>query len=728
MARYNRRKRGRFNWERSAQGALSGAATGFSVAGPKGAVIGGFVGGFTGGMSGRDTTVDRVPYDEAIRIYSKERRQQARYAGNEQSARAGAIFASRGINNSEMAAGAIAANRGRINQAAESDIANFSANVNLRIAEAERKAQAAEDEMTRQGWLDLAGQLGLMAVSGEFTPEKQVSEQMLDSLRRSHPKEVDRWVRGRIGTDELVGIYDRYAQIHGEPGSLRRRFHELEANRGGGALPQAVLPERSRAAPSIPDTLRKPATSNEQMRRETIPTSPEGGQGEPQTEMNLEDKPIAPLPEGAELGGATDRLRQVMNPDDFETLMALYPDLLEIIGERGAGVIPAGERDTPTSSRGSANVTETWKREKRGVSTVTVGELQSADKWGAGESDYGFWKKREAEMQKIIDNPASDYAYQQAVNQMQFIQNELHRLETGEDLPPASMPATEIQGLGEHADAMRNHATGRGQRFTQEQVPRQNTIRRLPAPELEDVENVGSVEILPPQAERRGKPNPIGTTRQPGRRRALPSADTQEEGTTPPPPPNLEDVKVETTPVKPKSTAKRADTSMGKFRKMEADDTRGGWTPLVVSANRWVGKNEQKDKTALMKYFDAHGIEYNGKSFDPTKTPWCAAFLNAALMDAGYEPLATNSYAAREYINYGTEGTGEVGDIAVWQNHVGIVLSVAGDKIRILGGNQKDGVTIIDKSELDKKTNFLGYRTPVAQQQQQQQTQPRFAR
>ena len=54
MPRYNRRSR--WNWERAGQGAASGAATGFSVAGGKGAAVGGTLGFFTGGLSGRDTS------------------------------------------------------------------------------------------------------------------------------------------------------------------------------------------------------------------------------------------------------------------------------------------------------------------------------------------------------------------------------------------------------------------------------------------------------------------------------------------------------------------------------------------------------------------------------------------------------------------------------------------------------------------------------------------------
>lgn len=176
----------------------------------------------------------------------------------------------------------------------------------------------------------------------------------------------------------------------------------------------------------------------------------------------------------------------------------------------------------------------------------------------------------------------------------------------------------------------------------------------------------------------------IETDTSTGRRREL----------EPPLPPDLVDVPVQTTPIQPTSAGQQP-------------------TPLIQEANKWLGKMEAADKNDLMKYFDEAEIKYFGQSVDPTKVPWCAVFLNAALKKSGYKPLATDTYSARGFMKYGTESTGQVGDIAVWENHVGIVVEV-GETIKILGGNQKDGVTITEKSEIDKKANgFLGYRTPI---------------
>jgi hypothetical protein len=261
-------------------------------------------------------------------------------------------------------------------------------------------------------------------------------------------------------------------------------------------------------------------------------------------------------------------------------------------------------------------------------------------------------------------------------------------------IPPVDVPGLEERAAAADAEA-RERREGMGVSGSgRDQIPR----RRLDLPEVDA-----------PPAERKGKPNPLQRTpqkRHPMQRRPYLEADPYEEATTPPPPPDLEDVPVETTP------PKKADTSAGRARKMDVESAPPD-NPLIKESYRMLGKMEQADKAALMKYFDEANIKYFGGSVDPTVVAWCAVYLNAVLTKAGYVPLDTESYAAREYMNYGTEGTGRVGDIAVWDNHVGIVVE-GGNIIKILGGNQKDGVTIADKVDIDKKTNFLGYRKPMA--------------
>ena len=171
MPTYNRpkrKKRGSWDWERAAQGGISGAAYGFKAGGPKGAAIGALIGGGAGGLTGRDTSIDRAPYEEALDHYGIGRRKSARQSANELAAQTGAALTTRGVNNSALAAGVVSANRGRIMTAAESDIGKMRADIYASIAEAERQAESAYDAETRQGWLNLDQQLGFQALTGDF--------------------------------------------------------------------------------------------------------------------------------------------------------------------------------------------------------------------------------------------------------------------------------------------------------------------------------------------------------------------------------------------------------------------------------------------------------------------------------------------------------------------------------------------------------------------------------
>lgn len=682
MPRYNRRSR--WNWERAGQGAISGAATGFSVGGPKGAAAGAGVGFVTGGLSGRDTTIDRIPYDRAIRDFSKLRKRSARFAADEHSAQTGASFQARGLNTSELAGGVIAANRGRFMRGAETDIAKFTADINLRIAQAEQQAQMADDELTRQGWLDLAGQLGLMAISGEFTPDPELSEGMLASLRRSHPKDVEKWIRGRITDEELIGIYTRYAKLHGQPGTLQRRFSDLEMNvdAGKGPVPEAHLPEAE-------STIGKSAYE--------VPGAKEAAS---RAHMNIEGKEIVPIQEGD--SEVVQQAKTVIPKEEYEILKTLEPDFESLItGEPPVEVSP--------------NLTTSW-RETRERRTETDVEPMGADEpwWHpdflAEQSDAKLLDMLDAMREQLADPNQTEAFKQRAQLQIDLIGQEIQNrmwpgsVNTETESRPRDVFIPPIEHPGNRAAAEAAHqrveADRAGQRESRILVPR----REIDLPEVEA-----------PRAERKGKPNPL--PRKTGGRDYMRWREEQggiETQTTPPPPPDLEGVPVETTPPEP---TQRADTSSGRARTMKAEAAPPD-NPLVKEAYRMVGKMEDTDKAALMKYFDDAKIKYFGESVDPTIVAWCAVYLNAALIKAGYVPLDTETYAARGFMNYGTEGTGAVGDIIVYDNHVGIIVQKSGSVIKILGGNQKDGVTVIDKSELDKKMSeqgkaFLGYRKPV---------------
>ena len=92
---------------------------------------------------------------------------------------------------------------------------------------------------------------------------------------------------------------------------------------------------------------------------------------------------------------------------------------------------------------------------------------------------------------------------------------------------------------------------------------------------------------------------------------------------------------------------------------------------------------------------------------DPELTPWCAAFVNQCLQEAGHTGIG--SLRARDFADWGEECDKKDGAVAVFKSHVGFV---KGEKL--LGGNQGN---MVKESNLDwyhKNMEFLGYRWPVA--------------
>lgn len=100
------------------------------------------------------------------------------------------------------------------------------------------------------------------------------------------------------------------------------------------------------------------------------------------------------------------------------------------------------------------------------------------------------------------------------------------------------------------------------------------------------------------------------------------------------------------------------------------------------------------------------------------ETPWCAAFLGAALKDTGYHYLH-NTFLARSYLKYGTKiYEPEIGAIIItkrgtstWQGHVAFISDVTEEHISFVGGNQNNAVNEQTISRRD--SSILGFRRPV---------------
>lgn len=135
--------------------------------------------------------------------------------------------------------------------------------------------------------------------------------------------------------------------------------------------------------------------------------------------------------------------------------------------------------------------------------------------------------------------------------------------------------------------------------------------------------------------------------------------------------------------------------------------------PWIVEARRYIGAKEipGKENNALIvgwwKKIKRGGIKEDA-------VPWCAAFVGAMLEEVGI--ISSRFESARSYMQWGIPLKKPVaGCIAVFSRagggHVGFVIADAGnDRLLILGGNQKDQVSIAPFV----KDRVIGYRWPRA--------------
>lgn len=111
----------------------------------------------------------------------------------------------------------------------------------------------------------------------------------------------------------------------------------------------------------------------------------------------------------------------------------------------------------------------------------------------------------------------------------------------------------------------------------------------------------------------------------------------------------------------------------------------------------WEWAGDENNPVVVAYYAEAGHPEVKDDS-----VPWCAAFVGAVLAKAGVQ--GTGSLLARSYESWGEKVSPEdiqPGDVIVfprgnssWQGHVGFVAGLAGDKVRVLGGNQGDQVNV----------------------------------
>ncbi len=88
---------------------------------------------------------------------------------------------------------------------------------------------------------------------------------------------------------------------------------------------------------------------------------------------------------------------------------------------------------------------------------------------------------------------------------------------------------------------------------------------------------------------------------------------------------------------------------------------------------------------------------------DADEISWCSAFVNEMALATGYEQ--SKSLTARSWLKCGDPikpGDAQPGDVVIfwresptsWKGHVAFFVGYEGSKIKVLGGNQSDAVTI----------------------------------
>jgi uncharacterized protein (TIGR02594 family) len=148
--------------------------------------------------------------------------------------------------------------------------------------------------------------------------------------------------------------------------------------------------------------------------------------------------------------------------------------------------------------------------------------------------------------------------------------------------------------------------------------------------------------------------------------------------------------------------------------------------PWLTEARKFVGLKEivgSRHEPKILEFF----AEAGHPGIHDDETAWCAAFVGAMLRRAGYS--SSGALNARSYLNFGTKlAKPTPGCIVVfkrgsssWQGHVAFFIADEGDRIRVLGGNQGNAVSIASYSKAD----LLGYRWPLVKSAPAAKAQPK---
>lgn len=142
----------------------------------------------------------------------------------------------------------------------------------------------------------------------------------------------------------------------------------------------------------------------------------------------------------------------------------------------------------------------------------------------------------------------------------------------------------------------------------------------------------------------------------------------------------------------------------------------------VARARSYIGLQEKVGplhEAQIVEFFADSGNEW----VKDDETAWCGAFVAAMFVRAGRPDVRppgekANALRARKWLEVGTEVLSPaLGDLVIFsrgsansgQGHVGFFVGETADKIKVLGGNQSNSVSIASYA----KSRLLGFRRVV---------------
>lgn len=135
--------------------------------------------------------------------------------------------------------------------------------------------------------------------------------------------------------------------------------------------------------------------------------------------------------------------------------------------------------------------------------------------------------------------------------------------------------------------------------------------------------------------------------------------------------------------------------------------------PWLVVAHGEIGVVEAPGDANTQRVLEYLSVVGKGPLFRRDSTPWCSAFVNWAMQQAGY--VGSMKANARSWLTWGADSAVRVGAVAVfkrglpWQGHVAIVVGSTPTHVRILGGNQHNRVCVEERP----RHMLLGCRWPA---------------